>query len=447
MGSTGGDLSACCRLFYRMMGGNLQFKDAFSREHLEKVVWRLLLRNYDHLEGELRFTSGWDRIGPEQFAPQYDQHLRAIRRQVLDDRYTFRPFLCWEADKDLGGTRTVATSGFRDSIVQQALRDVVSPAVEPFLTEGAHAYRSGSSTGCHPAIIQLCRQTRQGQLWVMESDFREFFDSLDHDRLKNLIDALPVDDRAKNLCWRYVRTGAVSMDDRDDEYPASRQSGIVQGGCLSGVLANLYLAEFDREVRKLGGTYLRYADDFVIFFDNEDACHRALDEVQRLAHEAKLDLHPDKTEITHVNEGLEFLGFELQGTRLAIRQQNIEKFRARVEARFATVEARIADGWFDGPQEALKDLIDLINLNITGTRDDGRIQNWIRYFRIANDREQLEDLNRWVWKTIQSWAHAHGLSLQHNELREDFGLRSLVVEYWDMRDELPTADIEYTGWV
>jgi hypothetical protein len=89
----------------------------------------------------------------------------------------------------------------------------------------------------------------------------------------------------------------------------NRLFGIVQGGALSPLLCNLYLHEFDVALTRAGLHLVRYADDFVIACRDEAAARRAQETAAQKLAELRLRLHPHKTRLVRVDEGLEFLGY------------------------------------------------------------------------------------------------------------------------------------------
>lgn len=430
----------------------MRFEEAFQPAQLERTLYRILISTYEPFQPRTRLGTppkfklpiGWDRLTPGQFAQQYHQHMSAISRKALDGRYTLRPYLSRQQPKKNGGHRTVAYSGLRDRIVQYALADVLRSHVEDQLTDSTHAYRRGFS--CHTALEVLCDRSRHGTPWIFKSDFSDFFDSLDHNRLHDLIWSLPIDERAKTLCWRCVRTGSAPASQEPRTYPQSRQAGVPQGGVISGLLANLYLAEFDKRLRAESPVLIRYADDFMCLCESEQEAQAIGALAEQFATDIKLGLSASKTHIMHVNEGIEFLGLHLKGTLLSITSANIEKFKQRLRGRLAKQVERLH--WSDTDEERVEWACWHVNRLILGYQGPEGVRSWLAYFRITNDTKQLQDLNRSIWQEVQRWCRKWAsLSPSHQQLRERYQLRSVVTEYWKLRHNLPTPRIEYDGWV
>lgn len=422
------------------------FEEAFTPTHIDNLFQRLVESKRDLLDDHVHIPPGWDRKSLDAFQKQRHQHIAAVSRKVLGGRYTFRPFIYRDVPKAGGGCRKISFSGIRDRVAQAGLHQVIQPVVDALLSDSAYAYRQG--IGTHDAIEAIYNAATSGKPWVFESDFEKFFDTLDHTRLKDLIDGLPLDPRAKVLCWRFVRTGELRAESKERPVPRSRSIGVPQGGVLSGVLANLYLVEFDETLRAAGNTLVRYADDFLMLCPSPAECAKSHQLAAAKAEELHLTLHPGKTtEQRSINKGIEFVGFRLRGTLVSVKPANVARFKSRISGILRTLDGRIEAGEFGSRREAVSAAIQWVNRKIQGVSIDGTPRSWIRYFRVVNDEKQIRDLDSWVWRQLQRWVQVgRGPHLTRSELRQR-GLTSLVSEYWNARRTLRTKSLPSTGFV
>lgn len=419
-----------------------------------------------------QIAEGWDRLNPQRFTSQYHQHVHAISRKVLAGRYLFRPSLSAKSKKPDGGHRTLAWSGMRDGLVERSLAKVLYPAIDARLTSDSYAYRAGKT--CHQAVARLCRETREGLPYYFESDFRSFFDTLDHDRLRGLIWSLKIDERAKVLAWRKVRTGhlpARELRDERRQYPESRNRGVPQGGVISGLMANLYLARFDQRMREVAPSYIRYADDFIALAGSEDKLAEIEAVARAAAAEVKAELHPRKTHKGHIDDrAIEFLGFRLRGTKLSIKDANVQKYQNAVINKLNEQVGRVP--WSEDDLDRLGWGCWHVNRVILGHRWEDEVRRGFQlralreatnethsklaYFRIVNDVEQLRSLDRWTWKYLQAWLRAKaGLGakqVKYVALREahddpEKRLRNITTEYRQLRRRMDTDIVPYEGFV
>src|SRR5947208_2680157 len=142
-----------------------------------------------------------------------------------------------------------------------------------------------------------------GALWASE----QFFDTLDHQHLMTALRRRISDGEVLRLIYRWLKAGYLV----DGEYHDTDQ-GSPQGGVLSPLLANIYLAAFDRAQqaeKSFVGRLTRYADDFVIQCGTAEHAVRALEWARAVLARLGLRLHPEKTRVVPDREGFDFLGF------------------------------------------------------------------------------------------------------------------------------------------
>ncbi|HLG30463.1 MAG TPA: reverse transcriptase domain-containing protein, partial [Candidatus Brocadiales bacterium] len=234
----------------------------------------------DRFTGKVNVPMGADGVTWYAFEKNLEVNLANISRRVLNGSYHFYPMREFKIPKPDGGMRTLSIACIRDAIVQRGLYFALQESSEEIfktLDDVSFAYRKGQSGGT--AALHIWDSFKQGFLWAFDADIKKFFDPLDHERLMGLVaEWVGEDSLARKLIWRFIRISYVPAD----SYPkqknyfmhhkpkcCARPAGVPQGGVLSGMLANLYLHEFDRwVVKELSSQcelrYYRYADDFVI---------------------------------------------------------------------------------------------------------------------------------------------------------------------------------------
>lgn len=423
------------------------FEEAFTFDNLMLIYQQLKASKTDRLNGQVKLLTGWDRIGYERFELEHVKHLSALSRKALTGRYLFRPSRRIDIPKPGGGTRPICYPSIRDSIAQRALYEVVGPAIESRLTDAAFAYRKGRST--HDAVATVYEAAIAGFPWVFETDFSKFFDSLVHDRLLGMVEALDLHPKAKTMVRRFIKTGEVLGSEKNPDFPASRTVGVPQGGVLSGALANLYLADFDRQMESADWRLIRYADDFVVMCKDEAALVQAEKRARELACELDLKLHPDKTHKKPIDKGIDFVGFRIKGTKISVRASNVEKFKGRIRAIIREVSDRIENGESSVGPRTLNHLIGRINWKIEGVFDEEAEvdRSWVAYFRIINDVEQLRELDRWVRIQINGWTRRYLKRSFNREALTQRGLQHLTTNYWRVRRHQATHRLHRQGFV
>lgn len=429
----------------------------FSIESLNQSLDHLIDGHFDVISERPRISTGADRIELDLFLRDREKHLLAASRKVLEGRYTFSPFLEREIPKD--GTkemRTISVASIRDSVVQRLLYDYMYPFVETQLSENVvFGYRKGVSA--HDAIKRIKAHFADGLTFVFEADLEKFFDTVRHEILLEKVESLNIDERALVLVRRFLKTGKIPSDqvrehqDRNGKQqkykPEPRIIGVPQGGILSGLLSNLYLAEFDSAVLAQHRGLVRYADDFVVCCGSEHECKQAFECVKDLLVPLKVNLHPSPSKTKKcvlANAGVEFLGFRVSQNSIRVRGRNIAKFKRRIGDVISTQKI------YNTPERTLLSLCNRLAFKIRGPNDEqlrklverGAVispcrRSWIGFFRIVDDIDQIQKLDRWIRRQISQFMwekHKCQVTLKH---MQDYELPSLVNCLWKARRSLP----------
>ena len=243
---------------------------------------------------------GVDGQTAEQYAAALEDNLRSLLERAKSGTYRAPPVRRVHIPKGSGAeTRPIGIPTFEDKVLQRAVVMVLEAIYEQDFLDGSYGFRRGRSA--HQALETLQnRAVCMAGGWVLAIDIRQFFDSLDHQRLGEVRRQRVLDGVLLRLIGKWLNAGI--LEDGGITYP---NSGSPQGGVVSPMLANILLHEvldvwFDREVKpRLSGKahLIRYADDAVMLFANEGDARRVLAVLPKRFEKYGLTLHPDKTRL------------------------------------------------------------------------------------------------------------------------------------------------------
>lgn len=273
-------------------------------------------------------TAGIDGMDKRTAIENKERILADLRAALKSGTYQHQPVRRAHIPKGNGKQRPLGIPTLTDRLVQMMVKAILEPIFESDFLPCSHGFRPGLS--CHTAMAHLHLMTapRQKKMcWTIEGDIAGCFDHIQHKILMSLIKRRVQDRKLTRLIWQMLRAGVM-----EGELFKKTDEGTPQGGVISPLLANIYLHELDRWIednytglnynekdrrrrRKEGNAfYLRYADDFVV------AWNGTKEEAERLKAELGdfleihfgLELSKEKTHITHVTEGYDFLGFTVK---------------------------------------------------------------------------------------------------------------------------------------
>ncbi|MGX7200657.1 group II intron reverse transcriptase/maturase, partial [Enterococcus nangangensis] len=214
-------------------------------------------------------SPGVDGMEVEELSSYFAKHGDEIRKQILQRTYKPHPVLRKEIPKPNGKMRLLGIPTVVDRVIQQAIAQILTPIYEPKFHPNSYGFRP--SRYAEMAILQALNYMNDGYQWVVDIDLERFFDTVNHDRLMNLIARTIQDGDVISLIRKYLVSGIQT----DEGYKES-EIGTPQGGNLSPLLSNIMLNELDKELERRGLRFVRYADDCIIFVKSEMSARRVL---------------------------------------------------------------------------------------------------------------------------------------------------------------------------
>ena len=224
--------------------------------------------------------------------------------------------------------RMISAAPFRDRVVHHALCNVMEPIFEKTFVHDSFANRKGKGT--HKAIERYQHYARTYR-YVLKSDIRKFFPSLDHEILKREF-------RWKISCADTLWLADLIVDNSNEQEPVpfldadGRRRGLPIGNLTSQFWANVYLNSFDHFVKEALGAegYVRYVDDFVVFSDSKQALGEVRAKITERLLQIRLVPHPNKTHIHYTAKGVPFLGFQVWPRYRIAKKERVRRFERHI---------------------------------------------------------------------------------------------------------------------
>ncbi len=331
-----------------------------------------------------------------------------------------------------GKRRRLGIPTVRDRVVQAALKSVLEPIFEVDFKPCSYGFRPGRRA--HDAIAEIHHFSSRSYEWVLEGDITACFDEIDHVALMDRVRRRVGDKRVLGLVKGFLKAGVLS----EDGVERDTITGTPQGGIISPLLANIALSVLDehfaeawqawgsesarwRRRRRGLPTYriVRYADDFVVMVAGTRADTEALRaEVAAVILPMGLRLSEEKTVITHIEEGFDFLGWRIQRQR---KQGAVKRYTYTFPSKdsLARVKAKVRTLTRGGTNVPLEVLLYRVNPVLRG---------WTNYFRPGSSYATFSYLAHFSWWRVVLWLRRKHPRANWMQLRRRYHLWSGIAD-------------------
>jgi group II intron reverse transcriptase/maturase len=352
----------------------------------------------DLLERKLNrdnLNSAYKRVKANKGAPGIDgmtvedalgwlrEHREELLENIRSGKYKPQPVRRKEIPKPDGGVRKLGIPTVVDRIIQQAIAQQLTPIFEPLFSEGSFGYRPGKSA--QMAISKVKEYVEQGYKYAVLIDLSQYFDTLNHELLMNMVREQIHDKRVTDLIKKYLKSGVM-----ENGLLVKTEEGSPQGGPLSPLLANIYLNKFDQEIGGRGVPVIRYADDIVILARSERAAERLLESSRKyLEGKLKLRMNAEKSKVVSVVaiRNFKFLGFALgrgkNGYFIRAHAKSFKKAKAKLKELTSRSQGR--------------------NVRVVMQNVKVYMQGWLGYYGIASMKSTMADWNGWLRRRIRMY--------------------------------------------
>ena len=322
---------------------------------------------------------------PDVAAFDFDLEANLLRLQEQLATHTYRHSRYYSFRIYDPKSRLISAAPFRDRVAHHALVRVIEPLFERSFITDSYANRVGKGT--HRALDR-CQAFARRYRYVLQCDLRQFFPSVDHAVLRDILARKIADPDVLWLMDRILESGVGVLDDeydmvyfpQDDPlspgptpgslgsgqglFAANRPRGLPIGNLTSQFWANCYLNPFDHFVKRQlrCQAYLRYVDDFLLFADAKRQLWDWKRAIQGYLARLRLTLHQRESTVYPVTNGIPFLGFRVYPSHRRLRRRNGVSFARRLR------------GW----------CVELARGELTQEQLNQRVQGWVAHAAHGN---------------------------------------------------------------
>ena len=362
------------------MDNTAQDQSAFTEITLEAILSRenltLALKRVEANKG----APGVDGMTTEELRKYIFEHPGELTSAILSGKYRPAPVKRVTIPKpEKGKFRNLGIPTVIDRLVQQAVAQKLSYSYDGTFSMSSFGFRPTRSA--HDAIFKVMSEADQGYVWAVDMDLEKFFDTVNHSRLIRKLSTRIKDGRVISLITRMLKSGVWTQGKVEKS-----EVGLMQGGPLSPLRANIYLDELDKELEKRGHRFARYADDLVILCKSKRSAQRTLKSVTRFIEgRMKLKINETKTTVSHITRGVKFLGHGFYKTK---------------DGYFPTVHPK-------SPERLKNALREILSRNrkqsipVVKEMLNKKLHGWCEYFKFAKYEEWSKATDEWIRRQIR----------------------------------------------
>jgi len=361
-------------------------EEIFDRDNMNRAYKKVKSNNGKH---------GIDGMTVDELLPFLKRNGDQIKQDIMEGNYIPKPVRRVEIPKPDGGIRLLGIPTVLDRVIQQTIAQVLTPIYEVQFSEFSYGFRP--KRDAHQALKKCKEYIEAGYNWTVDIDLAKYFDTVNHDKLMRILSKTIEDGRVLSLIRKYLVSGVMI-----NGVVMETEEGTPQGGNLSPLLSNIMLNELDKELKKRGLKFCRYADDVNIYVKSKKAADRVMASITKFIEgDLKLKVNRDKSAVDRPWK-LKFLGFSFYHKKnemgIRVHPKSLKKFKDKLKDITGRSNAMSV-------HERIKKLKEVI-------------YGWINYFKIADMVKLIKGLDEWLRRRIRMcyWKRWKKIKTRHDNL-------------------------------
>ena len=381
------------RIYRASVEGNLR-----KVRNLQHLMMRSTANRLLAIRQVTQCNQGKNTAGIDGYAAVNHQDRTALYKALTTYRPEHvRPARRVYIPKSNGKCRPLGIPTIADRCQQTVIKAALEPYWEAQFEATSYGFRPGRST--HDAIkrIQSALYALGSRPWIVDADIEGAFDNIKHKHLIEAIGNFP----GRKWIVSWLRGGVMEQGKLN-----ATPQGTPQGGAISPLLLNIALHGMEKQLgvkyRQRGVSHscpyvlVRYADDFVIMARSQGACHQAIALLNPWLKTRGLRLSATKTQIRHVNEGFDFLGFNIRRYRDQGKRAGEVLLIKPSKAAVSAFKKELRATWKCVLHWPLEQAI---------TRMNAKILGWGNYYRHCVSKRTFSRLDHWMWKRQERYRY------------------------------------------
>lgn len=346
----------------------------------------------------------------EQFAQAFDTNITRIYKALSKKKFKFPPargVKIQKDKKDKKDFRPLVVAKVESRIVQRAIHDVLIrvPEIKKYVKTphsfGGVQKEKGEELSAVPAAVQeVLTAIGNGGTYIIRSDISKFFTRISKEAVTKIVADAIDDDEFLDLFKQAI---AVELENMAKlawaaaSFPI-HDIGVAQGNCLSPLLGNIILYDFDAKLNKDNDVRcIRYIDDFIIIAPSKEVAENTFSTALQILKSLGMSISLEKTKRASVQETFEFLGIEFSNGLLRPGRKSRDRVIESISKAF--IESTKAMREYS-KSKAMDDRLSLIE---TMCRVSGIMRGWGKHYYFCNDGKCFENLDSLIESRLKHY--------------------------------------------
>ena len=340
-----------------------------NRSNMQKACIRVM---------QNKGSAGVDGMSLKRLPNYVRKHREEIVSCIENGSYLPQPIKGITIPKSNGKSRLLGVPTVVDRWLQQCVAQAIAPKFEFGFTE--HSYGFRPQKNAHQCLLKSQQYINEGYQHIVDIDLKSFFDEVEHCLLLQLLYREVKCPLTLRLIRKWLRA-PIEIDGK----LTKRRKGVPQGSPLSPLLSNIILHELDKELERQGLRYVRYADDFSIYTKSRQQARKIGNNIFLfLKNRLRLPVNREKSGIRKPVQ-FEVLGYGFVPTYIKGEKGKYQLVVGRkgwknLKRNLKTLTRKTTPASFNERTSKLKEVQ----------------RGWLQYFRMANIKGKLKDLDHWL---------------------------------------------------
>jgi len=359
--------------------------------NLQKLMLKSKSNRLSAIRRVTQVNQGKNSPGIDKVVVNTDKDRNLIIRQLVNnDPTSVKAIKRVYIPKKGGKTRPLGLPTILDRCRQAVVKSALEPYWEAKFEGSSYGFRPGRSAQDAVKRTFLIASPGKSRTWVLDADIKGAFDNIDHNFLLKTIGNFP----SRKWVEAWLKSGVM-----EGFQLSPTTAGTPQGGVLSPLLANIALHGMEESLgisfnakghitTKSEYALTRYADDFVVFAKSKESCLQAKLKIQSWLAIRGLELSETKTKILHIEEGFNFLGFNIRHYKTESKKKGVTFLCKPSKESVKSFKKRITLEWKKGSSWTTERIIANLNSKLIG---------WGNYFNSGVSGKTFNALDSWMW--------------------------------------------------